>query len=610
MVEFLQKWNIKKTMDLSKKIDINNVQNDRSNPTVKSFLDLIGKCELDSDRKDAIEEAEENRGLKDQFFAPLAKGRKLKRFKDSFLLQLSRRYTEEGNDIPKPFANSRNDQKTMGEVAEAIQEREYSFSYFFKTISKIFNSEKTDGMAFLHFGVLNGKVNLQRRELAKVWFDSNATEFNEPPESDDAPKWAVIAFDYSYKEAVKLANKMSGGSWEGRLLPGAPITSDSKYKNVTDKWKDGGDTKDDTVTFHLAYHLIEDKFCVYAGAAAGLIVQPEKIKFRPKDIRGERRPRLPLVAFEFSGEKKGAFPLSLYGAAKDITESYRDLLDRAFQHFKMQINPFIFLFSDAGSSIIQQMKGATQLQELGSPPIILAPGAEKTRMESIQPNSNALDMLLNYKGLAVNELAERLGLNISKGENVKQPFSTFERRNQFENLAIANHNNINKSAFAMCADYVVDMHVLYNVGSDKEKVTITFEGEGGESLTKQINYPIAVKMIKEWDGNFSVDTNVKIPINSEEKFETMGKINEIVTADSASGIVRTQEQADLKTSMVWEMIKRADLEEQWPKKTIIDFYNSLIPLPPAEGTPNVGNTLTTPTTESIQPVEKPLPNLA
>jgi len=125
--------------DLFRQPDLSNVQNDRSDEVVKFFLDSVQESELDQNRMDQMDEIEENRLLKDEVFALLAKGKKLKRFKDSLLLQTSRRYTEEGSDIPKPFARSRQDQLQLGYAAEALLELEYDTSYFYKVFSSIFS---------------------------------------------------------------------------------------------------------------------------------------------------------------------------------------------------------------------------------------------------------------------------------------------------------------------------------------------------------------------------------------------------------------------------------------------------------------------------------------
>lgn len=557
-------------------IDTSQVQNDRSDKTVQEFLEMYEHSKQDQDRRDMMDEIEENRNLKDQLFMPLNTGKRLKKFKDTLLLQTDRRYTEEGRDIPKPFAKSRNSQLQHGYVAEAIQEREYEHSYIYRQISKAFNAEKTDGLCGLQVGMTGGVTSVRRIEVANVHFDPRCTELNEPPESPDASGWMIYDVSFSYNDAVKEAQRLTGESWEKRLLPGAPMVKDADYTNLIDTYKQGQSIEDTDVVFSYAYNYEKNIEMIYGGGAASIIVPPRPIQFRPRNIRGDRVPRSNVVWFGFSDIKKGAYPLSLYGAIKDVTEPMRDFLDRVFQQLKIQINPYVFLFSDAGASVIAQMKNASRMNDLGSVPLVLAPGSEKAKMEHIGPKDDLLGYLLRFRAYMLEEVAQRLGLNIQRQQDVDQPFSTFERKNQFENMAIKNHNEINKHAFSLLADYVVDIQRMTKGKNRADKVTVSFKDKSNNVTTSEISYKAAMMMLDEWDGRFTVDPNIRIPINNAEKLEVMKQVNDIITADSAQGLVRTEEQALLKTEMLWELVRRADLEERFSREVIHDFYMSLV----------------------------------
>ena len=434
---------------------------------------------------------------------------------------------------------------------------------------------KTDGMAFIHLGFRDGEINFQRRECADVIFDPDCTDFNGDPSSDDSPACAVVRFRYNYQKGLAVVKGLTGADWTGKIVPGVPSANDQEFRNLNDKYSNGEKGLPDDMTIDFGYHLQTDKFIVIAGSSATKIMEGP-IPFKVRNKRGKLVKRIPVLAFEFSDEKKGPYPISLYSIIKDVAVQYTDALDRAFQHFKINMNPYLFLFTDAGSTILKQMRQATKNQDLGAPPLILAPTGENVRMESVDPNADVFTQLQRFRDIAQDALGARLGMNFRQQEQVRQTFSEFERKNQFENQAIAFVNRVNKKAHSMMANYTFDMIRQHGEVPTDEKLLVTFKTEDGDEFSEELKFSTAIEAVRDWNGTFDVDVNIKLPVTSTEKMATINEINAIMSADIVNTMITTPDMGRMKTDVVWEKVRLRDLEDIFNRTTIAKFYESIV----------------------------------
>ena len=554
---------------------VDNVQNDRNDPLVRSFLDFETRAALDNKRQLKMRGNQENRHLKEQIHDLLAGSRKLRRFKNTFLIQTSRRFTEEGNRMPKPFAKSSAPQKLTGHFAEALLEQQYDWSDLYTTYQNVFEATKTDGMAFIHLGFRGNDVTFDRKELADVIFDPHCTSFNADPTGSDGPGWVIIKYDYTLSKGLEVARKLTGEDWEGRIMPGEPSVTDDQFAKVTDLMaKEEAMPSQESIGFRFAYHIQKDKFVVYAGASATKLIE-KAIPFRPRNRRGEKTPRVPLIAVEFSKEKLGPYPAGLYDLVKDVAEEYRDALDKGFLHFKKSVNPFIFLFTDAGEEILDQMRIAEQNQDLGSPPIILAPTGENTRMETLAPRSIAQE-LRDLRELAIEELASRLGMNLRQQEIVEQTATEFIRKNEFENQAIANTNEINKGSMAKLANYTIDMMLEFSDRNIKDEVMVSIQTDDGKIDVIAFEFGKALTVLDDWRGRFEVDTNIKLPTTNTEKLQILNDVQSRIDEDVQNQLITDIEQVRAKIDTLYEKLRLGDLEEILTRDTLENVYKSII----------------------------------
>jgi len=556
------------------------VQNDKNDPLVRSFIKLYTRATNDQDRADTLEEIDENRTLKADMFALISRKRRLRRFKDDFLLQTSRRFSEEGTTLPKPIARSAKKQAWQGTVAESILERQYDWSYFYETYQQLFEALKTDGLSFLHLSQNDDKtIDYAHRELGDVVFDPNATDFNDDPRQESAPQWAIVKYEYTYDKALEYLKELTGEDWDGNIMLGDPAMSESDYRDITDRYKDG--EVEDKVGVWMCYHLRKNKFAVVVGGGSTKAYESE-IPFKARTKTGGWKPRMPLIAFQFSAEKKGAYPMSMYGLIKDVSDQYRDALDRAFQHFKIQMNPYMFLFTEAGTSVLKQMREAEKHQELGAPPLILAPSAESPRLETMQGNVDVIGQLEQFRVLCQDKIAARLGMNPRQQEQVSQTFSEFERKNQMENQAIAFINRLNKKAFSLVANFTIDLVIKYGAPKTKETLDVTFEDDQGR-ITQNLDFKTVVDMLDDWQGRFEIDTNIKIPISATEKMATINEIGNIIRGDVANPAMK-EATAKLLATQVWEKAKLRDLENIITREMIDEAYSEMVQMePPQQG---------------------------
>jgi len=554
-----------------------NIQDDRKDPLVESFIDLEALVDNDNDRREVIDSIEENRELNDLFFRLLPTKKSNERFNDSLMIQVKRRFAEEGMNLPKPFAVSSKSQEAKGTIAETVLDEILRWSYFYETYSKVFTSLFTDGIGFTHITLSDdGRPLFQVRSYAQVKFDPNCTDFNDHPSLESSTDWAIVSFDFPYNKGLEVAKSLSKKDWTGKILPGEPTVEEKEYRNIVDNYSDSGKAKMHRMGVRYAYHLPKNKFCVYMGASATKVYEGE-IPFKVRNRYGDLEPRLPLVAFSASTTKRKGIPLSWCGAIKHVTNEYKEVLNKAMKTLKIQMNPFVFLYSDAGTSIIKQMQEAEKHQELGSLPLILAPGSERHTMDSMEPKVDIFTQLTQFLSMCQDKIAAILGMSPKQQEQVTQTFSEYERKNQLENQAISFVNKLNKKAFEMVYNYIIDLVVHSSVNIPKTKITYAFESD--DPNMQEVPYSAAIIALKDWTGRFDVDTTIKMPVSENEKIATYNDIKQQLNGDSANQMM-TKELAEANTTILWEKAKSRDIEANITKKLIADTYNAMVKAPP------------------------------
>ena len=545
---------------------------------VQQFIEYENAAEDDSDRELKLDNIIENRTLRRDFFRPLAKDKQLKRFKDTFLIQTSRRYTEDGSYIPKPFAKARTkEQQVLGVFAESVVETQYNWAELNLVYDDGFEASKTDSDFALWIKYKSGVVVPELINIADVVVDPHCTNFNAFPGTYSAYAWIILKRRYSFDDGIEEANRLSGRDMSKEIKPGSPVATIDSVKGspIVDKDKIQ-ETRLETedIHFRYAYDVKDGMLYVYAGSNGALVLK-ESIKFKTKDKRGRPIKVAPLVFFGFSREKIGPYSLSLFDMCKDISENYREVMDKAFLHFKKVVNPLIFLFTDAGAEMLDQIELAYQNQEYGSPPTVLAPATDNTSVKTVAPES-VLGQLREYRALAQEDLASRLGQNMQQQANVKQTYSEYREKNDIEVVAIANYVQVNQLPFSRVAQYTLDMEREYGDRNNKEEVEVKIPLPDGQVENVTITYGEALTLLDDYKGTFDVDTNVKLPTSRSEQVFALNEITNIIFAQIGNMALTDMKIARPIIDITWQKMQIRDLDEVIDRKTLEEFFEAII----------------------------------
>jgi len=551
----------------------NNIQDDTHDEVVSSFLQLFEKYRIQKDRLDKIEEIEEDNGILEDLTARLPSADR-PQMKPSMYFKLMRMYDVQASQIPKIKPVKEGAATVELNIVDAAKDVLFSDAGVDEVWYDVLQSFKAEGTAIVQLGYNEDGdlIPVERCQLAEVYFDaSKSTIAADSEKKGRTIKTIIREITMTYSDAIDMYPEL-----KGKLTVGAPATSED-FRDVKQATDDAIIQDDDKVTIHYSYSIQNSKkpiMAIYAGGSSTIVEKHEgkDYPFWRKMKNGKEVPFLPFIDFHFSSVKRGLYSVSMIGMMKDAGEAYRKILNASLPAFSRAVNPIVMLLGATEERTVEEMKLASELQDLGVNPTI-AVGEENVRMQTVAPQG-IFQEFEAARTVVFRDLAMRYDVNFQALEEQEQTATEFVGKTKSEIKAIAGLYTINKTAFNRLAEYITSLAARYWKNSDQRPMEIVVSEEDEDTIELKVSE--AMITLKEWTGSFETEVDLRIPASTADKAtaitEIIAELGQLFNTIPFS----TMEQATPFLDLLFEKISLRELNNVVSRAELLKMANSLI----------------------------------
>ena len=551
----------------------NNIQDDTHDEVVSSFLQLFEKYRIQKDRLDKIEEIEEDNGILEDLTARLPSADR-PQMKPSMYFKLMRIYDVQASQMPKIKPVKEGAATVELNIVDAAKDVLFSDAGVDEVWYDVLQSFKAEGTAIVQLGYNEDGdlIPVERCQLAEVYFDaSKSTIAADSEKKGRTIKTIIREITMTYSDAIDMYPEL-----KGKLTVGAPATSED-FRDVKQATDDAIIQDDDKVTIHYSYSIQNSKkpiMAIYAGGSSTIVEKHEgkDYPFWRKMKNGKEVPFLPFIDFHFSSVKRGLYSVSMIGMMKDAGEAYRKILNASLPAFSRAVNPIVMLLGATEERTVEEMKLASELQDLGVNPTI-AVGEENVRMQTVAPQG-IFQEFEAARTVVFRDLAMRYDVNFQALEEQEQTATEFVGKTKSEIKAIAGLYTINKTAFNRLAEYITSLAARYWKNSDQRPMEIVVSEEDEDTIELKVSE--AMITLKEWTGSFETEVDLRIPASTADKAtaitEILAELGQLFNTIPFS----TMEQATPFLDLLFEKISLRELNNAVSRAELLKMANSLI----------------------------------
>lgn len=551
----------------------NNIQDDTHDEVVSSFLQLFEKYRIQKDRLDKIEEIEEDNGILEDLTARLPSADR-PQVKPSMYFKLMRIYDVQASQMPKIKPVKEGAATVELNIVDAAKDVLFSDAGVDEVWYDVLQSFKAEGTAIVQLGYNEDGdlIPVERCQLAEVYFDaSKSTIAADSEKKGRTIKTIIREITMTYSDAIDMYPEL-----KGKLTVGAPATSED-FRDVKQATDDAIIQDDDKVTIHYSYSIQNSKkpiMAIYAGGSSTIVEKHEgkDYPFWRKMKNGKEVPFLPFIDFHFSSVKRGLYSVSMIGMMKDAGEAYRKILNASLPAFSRAVNPIVMLLGATEERTVEEMKLASELQDLGVNPTI-AVGEENVRMQTVAPQG-IFQEFEAARTVVFRDLAMRYDVNFQALEEQEQTATEFVGKTKSEIKAIAGLYTINKTAFNRLAEYITSLAARYWKNSDQRPMEIVVSEEDEDTIELKVSE--AMITLKEWTGSFETEVDLRIPASTADKAtaitEILAELGQLFNTIPFS----TMEQATPFLDLLFEKISLRELNNAVSRAELLKMANSLI----------------------------------
>jgi len=551
----------------------NNIQDDTHDEVVSSFLQLFEKYRIQKDRLDKIEEIEEDNGILEDLTARLPSADR-PQVKPSMYFKLMRIYDVQASQMPKIKPVKEGAATVELNIVDAAKDVLFSDAGVDEVWYDVLQSFKAEGTAIVQLGYNEDGdlIPVERCQLAEVYFDASKTTIAADSEKKGRTiKTIIREITMTYSDAIDMYPEL-----KGKLTVGAPATSED-FRDVKQATDDAIIQDDDKVTIHYSYSIQNSKkpiMAIYAGGSSTIVEKHEgkDYPFWRKMKNGKEVPFLPFIDFHFSSVKRGLYSVSMIGMMKDAGEAYRKILNASLPAFSRAVNPIVMLLGATEERTVEEMKLASELQDLGVNPTI-AVGEENVRMQTVAPQG-IFQEFEAARTVVFRDLAMRYDVNFQALEEQEQTATEFVGKTKSEIKAIAGLYTINKTAFNRLAEYITSLAARYWKNSDQRPMEIVVSEEDEDTIELKVSE--AMITLKEWTGSFETEVDLRIPASTADKAtaitEILAELGQLFNTIPFS----TMEQATPFLDLLFEKISLRELNNAVSRAELLKMANSLI----------------------------------
>lgn len=493
---------------------------DANDPVVRSFIDLQEKEMNNMLRIKKMDEVKEDMDILEALTDRVPNKSQIQ-VKPSLYFKLLRIYDVQASLLPKTFAKKERASQAELSIVDSAKDLIYNDAGMDEVYQDVIKSFKTEGTAIVQIGfdTEGDLIPIERCELGEIFLDSNVDSIS----TDSLRKsrnalWVIREVNLKYSEFLNIFPHM-----EGKVFPGSPGQKETRDVFMRDSDENLEIKDSERIGVQYAYSISEKKNpiqAIYAGSNSVLvedIKQGKDYPFWAKRRNGREYAFLPFVDFHYSLTKRGFYSMSMIGMMKDLAEGFRRILNASLPVFEKSVNKILFLFGAKDDQFVEEMQLALETQKLGLNPMI-AVGNESARIESIAPDSIFSDFEAAKK-VIFDEASDRFDIDFARLSQETVKATVFIGKTKTELQAISGLYTINRHGFNRIAKYVTSIAGKFWKKSDKRIVDVFISEEEIESVPLPLSD--ALDVIKEYDGAFETDVDIKIPLSSSDKAQAM-----------------------------------------------------------------------------------------
>lgn len=556
-------------------------------PLVKEFLDLKQKYEVQQNRLEKIQDLEEDynelEALQDRL--PQSPSPQMKA---SILFKLLKIYDQELVDLPKIKPTGNVLQATDRNLYDALKEQIFEDVGMEQAWKDVLNGFKAEGTVLLQVGFDKdtGELSLDKTDLAECYFDSTLSKLCTKGSARGKRIRTIIrTVTMKYSEFID-----NFPEWEGKVAPGDPSNSTTKYRDVFENFSNGDFTESDELTVYYCYSVSKSQKpveLVIAGGLATIISKKEGKAYPYYEVTstGAKRPYLPFIDYHFTTVKRGFYSLSMIGMMKDISESYRKALNAALPVFHKQVNPILLLFGATDERVKEEIKLAQELQTLGRTRVVPV-GQQGVSMGTLSPQGNIFTDFQNFRQQILNDAGMRFDINFQALEEVEQTATEFVGKTKTEVKAVTALYKINKLALSATTKYLVQLAVNNLSTQDPRVLKFNIDEENEE----EIGFGELLGLIKGSQFDFMVDTDLRMPVSTVDKATALDELNAEINNVFYARPFTSAEEIELEIDLLHEKASMRDLDHIFTKQKlkqkaslILQARQELTPQQPVEG---------------------------
>ncbi len=281
---------------------------------------------------------------------------------------------------------------------------------------------------------------------------------------------------------------------------------------------------------------------------------------------------LPFVDFHFSTVRRGFYSPSIVGMMKDGSRAYERILNVSLPQFSKAVNPIVLLFGTKEERTIEEMQIAQEMQEMGVSKMI--PVGENVAMQSIKPESVFQDFEI-ARNVIFRDLAMRYDVNFQALEEQEQTATEFIGKTKAELKSIQGLYTINAGSFALLAEYSVAMGAEFWTKSD-DRITEISIGALAEETELQITLGETLGELKDWDGSFVTETDLKMPVSTQDKRQSINEMEAAIANVFYGRPFTSVKEIELEIDSLVQRAILNDLDDTYTRKKFITKAQRMI----------------------------------
>jgi len=537
-----------------------------NDPIIKDFIKAHDLYKTNTERLNKLEDIEDDYEELEYYSRPTNVRNEVK---PGAIFKILRVYDTEAKQLPKVKPFDEQASLTTLSIVDSAKTQIWQDGGVQDVWDDVRQRFKSEGTAIVQMGYDSGGeyIPMECSELAEMYFD--ASKNNIASDSSRTGK-TIKTIIREVKTDYGTLKGMYPDLWD-KVTPGSPSAS-NESREVYNRTTESEQDESADVYIHYAYSIEDGKnptFCVYAGGNALKLELHQGKEYPFWRKQGKKKVAfLPFIEFHATDTRRGFYSPSVIGLAKDKTRPMASALFTSMPIFAKRVNP-ILLMLGSNQDVSEQMSLATELQEMGESHIIQT--QDQAQIQTVSPQSIFAEVE-EMRVMLYRELSAAFGFNVQELEEVEQSATEFVGKTKAELKAIGGLYKINTKGFSKLAEYAIALAAENWKTSDEREINFTDDA----GVEGNLAFNIALMELKEWTGTFIVETDLKMPMSTQDKAQAINEINALLINQAYSIPFKSMDEVELRIATIEAMAGMRDLDNIFTKPKISRVFELVL----------------------------------